>query len=110
MELIFSHALAHGRCATDSTRDHLLQFVHIGRATPFLVLDHVDALLHFGLLDQLAVRTHAHLAVRLGELIANQRRRVETSERNELPAVAKRCQAANVRLLFCAWHGCLPVE
>lgn len=72
--------------------------------------DHVDTLLHLGLLDQLAVRAHSVLGEVLRELVADERGRVQTGQGDELPAVTQLAQALDVRLLLVARHRLLPVE
>ena len=109
-ELILRDTLTHRRGRADTARHHLLQLVDVRGAAPLLVLDHVDAELHLGLLDELAVRAHPLLGVGPGEPVADERRRVQARQRDELPAVAQRRQAADVRLLLGAGHGRLPVE
>lgn len=110
MELVLSDTGTHGGGGADAARHHLLQLVHIGGSAPLLVLDDVDLLLHLRLLHKLAVGTHADSAVGLGELVADQGGRVQTSQGDELPAVAELGQAADVGLLLSAGHGSLPVE
>ncbi|KAJ6443327.1 protein kinase SNF1 [Purpureocillium lavendulum] len=97
-ELILGDALAHGGGGADAAGDHLLELVDVGGAAPLLVLDHVDAELHLGLLDELAVGAHAVLAVGAGEAVADEGRRVQAGERDELPAVAERGEAADLAL------------
>lgn len=110
MELVFSNALTHGSRTANTARHHLEHLINVVRAAPFLVFDDIDPVIHLGLLDQLAVRPHALLAVRLGELVADERRGVQTGQRDKLPAVAQLGKAADIRLLFRTGHGRLPVE
>ena len=109
-ELILSDTLAHRRRGADATGDHLLELIDVRGARPLLVLDDIDTGLDLGLLDELAVGAHADLAVRLGELVADERGGVQTREGDELPAVAELGEAADVGLLLVAAHGGLPVE
>lgn len=110
MELILSHALAHGTGTADATGDHLEQVIDVVGAAPFLMLDDVDLALHLGLLDQLAVGAHATLGEGLCELIRDQCRRVQAGERDELPAVAEVGQSLDVGFLVLGGHGGFPVE
>lgn len=110
MELVLGDALAHGGRGAHAARDHLLQLVDVRGAAPLLVLDDVDAAVHLGLLDELAVGAHAVGGVGAGELVADEGGGVQASEGDELPAVAELGQAADVRLLVGARHGGLPVE
>lgn len=110
MELVLGDTLAHGAGARDAAGDHLEELVAVVGAAPLLVLDDVDAAVHLGLLDELAVGAHAVLGVGAGELVADEGRRVQAGQGDELPAVAQRGQAADVRLLLVAGHGRLPVE
>ncbi|KAI6749225.1 hypothetical protein HG531_008172 [Fusarium graminearum] len=63
------HTGAHSSRGTDTTCDHLLQLVDVGSTTPLLVLDNVDFLVHLGLLDKLAIGTHADGAILRGNLL-----------------------------------------
>jgi hypothetical protein len=110
MELILRHALPHRTRAAHATLHHLQQLIDIVRARPLLMLDHVAARVHLRLLHQLAIRAHPLPAVRLRELIADQRGGVQARKRDELPAVAQLREALDVRLLLGARHGRLPVE
>lgn len=110
VELILSDTGTHGSGRADTTSDHLLELVNVGGATPLLVLDDVDLLVHLGLLHQLAVGAHADGAVGLGELVADQGGGVKTGEGDELPAVSELGEAADISLLLSAGHGALPVE
>lgn len=110
MELVLRNALPHRGGAAHAAGDHLLQLVDVRGAAPLLVLDHVDAALHLGLLHKLAVRAHAAGRVRPRKLVADERRRVQARQRDELPAVPQRRQAPDVRLLLVARHRRLPVE
>ncbi len=110
MELVLSDTLAHGGSRGDTAGNHLLQLVDVVCAAPFLMLDNINAKLHLGLLDELAVRAHADLAVGRGEAVADERRGVQAGEGDELPAVAELGQALDISLLLVAGHGRLPVE
>ena len=110
MKLVFGDPLAHCCGAADAARDHLLELVDVIGAAPLLVLHHVDSAFGLGLLYQLAVRPHPHLAEGLGELIAGERRRVQACQRNELPAVAQLRESPDIRLLLVPRHSRLPVE
>lgn len=110
MELVLGNTLTHGTRGADTARDHLEQVVHIIGTTPLLMRDNIDLAFHLGLLDQLAVGTHAALRECLGELIRNQRRRVQTRECNELPAVAELGEPLDVGFLILGGHGGFPVE
>ena len=59
-------------------------------------------MLHFGLLDQLAVGTHAALGVVARELVGDQGGAVQAGQRDELPAVAEGAEAFDVRFLVVA--------
>lgn len=109
-ELILGDALAHGAGGADAAGDHLLQVVDVIRAAPLLVADDVDAELHLGLLDELAVGAHALGGVGAGEAVRGEGGGVQPREGDELPAVAQGGEAADVRLLLVAGHGGLPVE
>jgi len=110
LELLLRNTLAHGAGAADTASHHLQQVVDVVGTAPFLVGDNVDLALHLGLLHQLAVRAHAVLGVRLGELVRDERGRVQTGQRDELPAVAELAETLDVRLLLLGGHGSLPVE
>lgn len=110
MELLLRHTFTHRTSTAHTTLHHLQQLVDVIGSRPFLVLDHVDAAVHLGLLHQLAIGTHALPAVRLGEGVRDQGRRVQTSKRDKLPAVSQFAETLNVRLLLRARHGSFPVE
>ena len=110
MKLILRHTPTHRRRATHTASNHLQHLIRIRGTAPLLMLDHIDTELHLGLLHQLAIRTHALLRVGARKAVADQRRRVQARERDELPAVAELGEAADVRLLLVARHGRLPVE
>lgn len=110
MELLLRHTFTHRTSTAHTTLHHLQQLVDVIGSRPFLVLDHVDAAVHLGLLHQLAIGTHALSAVRLGEGVRDQGRRVQTSKRDKLPAVSQFAETLNVRLLLRARHGGFPVE
>ena len=88
LELILGDTLAHGAGAADAARDHLEQVVGVIGAGPFLMRDDFDAALHLGLLNELAIGAHALLRVSFAEGIGHERRLVEASQSDELPAVA----------------------
>jgi hypothetical protein len=110
MELRLGDTLAHGTGTADATGDHLEQVVDVVCATPLLVGDHVDLVLHLGFLDQLAVRAHAALREGPRELVRDQCRRVQARKRDELPAVAEVGESLDVRFLVLRCHGGFPVE
>lgn len=110
LELIFRHASAHGSRRADAASHHLQQVVRVLGTGPLLVLDDLDSSFHLGLLDQLAIRPHALLRVGFAERVRHQSRLVQTSERDELPAVTQRRKTLDVRLLLVLGHGRLPVE
>lgn len=110
MKLILGNTFTHGSGATNPAGDHLLQLVDVAGAAPLLVLDHVDAAFHFGLLNQLAVGLHALLAVGPRELVRDQGGGVQAGQGDELPAVSEPGEAPDVGLLVVPAHGRLPVE
>lgn len=110
MELVLGDTLAHRARTRHATLDHLQQLIHVVRTGPLLVLDDIDTTIHLRLLHQLAVGTHALAAVGAAELVGDQRRGVQTRERDELPAVAQLRETRDVGLLLRAWHRRLPVE
>lgn len=110
LELVLSHTLAHSSSAAHTTRDHLEQVIDVVGTTPLLVGDDVNALLHLGLLDQLAVGAHAVLGIGLGELVGDERGGVQTGQGDELPAVTQLAETLDIGLLLIARHGFLPVE
>jgi hypothetical protein len=110
MELVLGHAFAHRTGAAHATLHHLQQLIDIVSTGPLLVLDDVDTTVHLGLLHKLAVRTHALLAVRFGELIRDQGGGVQTCKRDKLPAVSQLAETLDVSGLLVARHSRLPVE
>lgn len=110
VKLVLGDTFTHRTRTRDTTSDHLEELVAVVCSAPLLVLHHVDGTVHLGLLDQLAVGAHAVLRVGLGELVADQRGRVQAGQRDELPAVAQGGQASDVGLLLVARHGGFPVE
>jgi len=110
MELLLRHTLTHGSSAAHAARHHLLQLIHVVGTAPLLMLDNVDALVHLGLLDHLAVGAHTASRVGLGELVADEGGRMEAGQGDELPAVAELGQTADVSLLVGGRHGRFPVE
>lgn len=110
MELILRDTLTHSGSRANTTSDHLQQLIDIVGTTPLLMLDDINTQLRLGLLHQLAIRTHTLLAVRLGKLVANQGRGVQTSQGDKLPAVAQLGQTLDVSDLLVGRHGGLPVE
>src|SRR5690606_16804592 len=85
-KLVLGNALPHRGRAAKAAGHHLLQLIHVVRPAPLLVLHHVDAQVDLRLLHQLAVRPHALLAESACESVADQRRRVQARQRDELPA------------------------
>lgn len=110
LELIFCDTLAHRSRRTNTAGHHLQHVVDIVGTTPLLMCKHVDLVLSLRLLDDLAVSTHAVLGVRLGEGIGHESSLVQTSEGDELPAVAESGKTLDVRLLLIARHSALPIE
>jgi hypothetical protein len=110
MELVLCHTFAHCTGTAHTTLYHLEQLINVIRTTPLLVLDDIDAAVHLGLLYQLAIRAHALSTVCLCELVRDERRGVQTRERDKLPAVPELAETLDVRFLLVAWHRRLPVE
>lgn len=110
LELILGHTLTHSSGTANTTGNHLQQVINVVSTTPFLVGDDVNALLHFRLLNELAVGAHAVLRERLGELVRDKRGSVQSSQSDELPRVAELAETLDVGLLLVAGHGLLPVE
>ena len=110
LELVLGDTLTHRSGTADTAGDHLQHVIHVVGATPFLVGDHIDAILHLGLLYQLAVSTHSVLGVVLREGVGDERGGVQTGKGDELPAVSQLTKSLDVCLLLVAGHGLLPVE
>ena len=87
LELILGDTLAHGAGAADAARNHLEQVVGVIGAGPFLMRDDLYAALHLRLLDKFAICAHSLLRVCFAEGIGHERRLVEASQSDELPAV-----------------------
>merc|ERR1711977_364163 len=104
MKLILRDTLPHRTSTANPTLHHLQQLIHIVRPTPLLMLNDIHTPIHLRFLHQFAIRPHPLLTIRLSELIANQRRRMQTRERNELPAIAQLAQTLDICLLL-GVHG-----
>jgi hypothetical protein len=109
-ELVLRNTSTHGTRTRHTTLHHLQQLIRVVRTRPLLMLHHIHTAIHLRLLDQLAIGTHALLAVRAAELIRDERGGVQTSQGDELPAVPEVGKTLDVRLLLVARHRSLPVE
>ena len=69
LKLLLRNPLPHRTGATHAPRNHFQHLIHIIRARPFLMRDHITLELHLRLLDQRAVSPHSLFRKRLGELV-----------------------------------------